>query len=220
LAGVTRPSTRPPSCPISADRGRRIRNTGTRAVRCRREAVLGSNAPRNWGKSVVQLGPWNYFAPGSKTSQFKKFQFPKSTGLIINVPPAEHPNSDMFFIFKLGVKAPSSRPTNPANGGQAESRPRGLRSVTIGPSVHAGGSFLCLCRGSQSVGHAFLAKALGTSRQAIPLGPISMPTAVRTFFEGEEEYRSRLALHSGSPRTPTVGAVERSMVTPMCAPGR
>jgi hypothetical protein len=49
---------------ISGDRGARNRSIGTCAVPCRREAAPGSDTPRNRGKSVVRLGPYDIFKTG------------------------------------------------------------------------------------------------------------------------------------------------------------
>jgi hypothetical protein len=51
----------------SADLGARNRDTGTCAVLCRREAVRGSDTPRNGGRLVAWLGPCDI----SKTGQFR-----------------------------------------------------------------------------------------------------------------------------------------------------
>jgi hypothetical protein len=69
LAAVARPLASPLLFRFSADRVRRNRSTGTCAGLCRLEAALGSNAPRNGGKSDVRPGPWNHFCGGSKIRQ-------------------------------------------------------------------------------------------------------------------------------------------------------
>ena len=63
LAAVARPLTSPLPYRFSADRVGRNPGTGTCVVLCRREAALGSDEPRNGGKSVVRPGPWNHLAP-------------------------------------------------------------------------------------------------------------------------------------------------------------
>jgi hypothetical protein len=65
-AAVARPLTSPLPDPFSADRGGRNRDTGTCAVRCRREAAQGSKRPRSRGKSVVRLAHGTIFAPVPK----------------------------------------------------------------------------------------------------------------------------------------------------------
>lgn len=56
------------------DRGAHSRGTGTCVALCRREAVRGSDTPRNGGRSVAWLVPWNYFA-----KQPDRPSIPKST---------------------------------------------------------------------------------------------------------------------------------------------
>src|SRR5258705_12732662 len=75
-AAAARPSTSPLHDPFSADRGRRIRSTGTCAVPRHREAALGSKWPRSRGKSVVQPGPYDHFAAVPILVNSKKWAIP------------------------------------------------------------------------------------------------------------------------------------------------
>jgi hypothetical protein len=70
-AAEARPLTSPLPYRFSVDLGHHIRSTGACAVPCHQEAALGSRRPRTWGRSVVQLGPYDNFAATRVTRQFK-----------------------------------------------------------------------------------------------------------------------------------------------------
>jgi hypothetical protein len=71
-AAVARPLTSPSRDRFSADRGRRIRSTGTRAIRCRREVALGSRRPPQPGQVGRSACPIYYrFSACPKTRQFQ-----------------------------------------------------------------------------------------------------------------------------------------------------
>jgi hypothetical protein len=70
-AAEARPLTSPLPYRFSVDLGHHIRSTGACAVPCHQEAALGSRRPRTWGRSVVQLGPYDNFAATQVTRQFK-----------------------------------------------------------------------------------------------------------------------------------------------------
>src|SRR6266478_1417761 len=79
-AAVARPLASPLPDRFSADRDGRIRSTGTSVVPRHREAALGSKWPRNRGKSDVQPGPCDHFAPVPILVNSKKWAIPAIQG--------------------------------------------------------------------------------------------------------------------------------------------